>query len=50
MTFEGRLYNIKDNKKKIIKELGIENGQVIKEVLARYKYYIIRAQIKFEKG
>ena len=36
MTFKGRLCNIKDGKRKLVKALGIENGQVIKEVLARY--------------
>ena len=48
MTFKGRLCNITDNKGKVIEELGIEDGQVIKEVLG-YKFYVIRAWIKFKK-
>jgi len=49
ITFKGRLCNIKDGKGKVVKELGIEDRQVIKEVLTRYKCYIIRAWIKFKK-
>ena len=49
MTFKGISYNIKDNKGKLVEKLGIEDRQVIKEVLAGYKYYIIRAKIKFKK-
>jgi len=49
MTFKGGLCLIKDGKGKVVKVLGIENGQVTREVLARYKYYIIRAQIKLKK-
>ena len=49
MTFKGILCIIKDSKGKLVKELGIEDGQVIKGVLARYKCYIIRVQIKLEK-
>jgi len=49
MTFKGGLYNIKDGKGKLVKALGIKDRQVIREVLTRYKYYIIRARIKLEK-
>jgi hypothetical protein len=49
MTFKGILYNIQDNKGKWVKELSTENRQVIKKILARYKCYIIKAKIKFEK-
>jgi len=49
ITFKGGLYLIKDGKGKIVKILGIEDGQVIREVFTRYNYYIIRAWIKLEK-
>jgi hypothetical protein len=49
MIFKGRLYNITDGEGNLVEKLGIEDGQVTKEVLTRYKYYIIRAQIKFKK-
>ena len=49
MTFEGKSCNIANNKKNLIKKLGTKNRQVMREVLAEYKYYIMRAQIKFEK-
>ena len=49
ITFKGILCNIKDGKGKLVKKLGTEDRQVIREVLTRYKYYIIRAQIKFKK-
>jgi len=43
IIFEGILYNIKNSKKKLVKKLSIENGQVIKEVFIKYKCYIIKA-------
>ena len=49
MIFKSRLCNITDGEGKVVEELGIEDGQVTKEVLAGYKFYIIRAWIKFEK-
>ena len=49
IIFKGRLCNIKNGKGKLVKALGIKNGQVIKEVFAGYKCYIIQAQIKLEK-
>ena len=49
MTFKGRSCNIIDSKGKVVEELGIKDRQVIKEVLAGYKFYVIRAQIKFKK-
>ena len=36
ITFKGILYNITDSKGKLVKALGIKNGQVIKEVFTRY--------------
>ena len=49
ITFKGILYNIKNGEGKLVKALGTENGQVTREVLAGYKYYIIRARIKLKK-
>ena len=49
MTFEGRSCNITDGEGKVVEELGTEDGQVTKEVLAGYKFYVMRARIKFEK-
>jgi len=49
IIFKGGLCNIKDGKGKLVKALGIENRQVIREVFVKYKCYIIRAWIKLEK-
>jgi len=49
MTFEGRSCNIADGEGNLVEKLGTENGQVTREVLAGYKCYVMRAQIKFEK-
>jgi len=49
ITFKGGLCNIIDSKGKLVEDLNIKNGQVTREVLTRYKYYIIRARIKLEK-
>ena len=49
MIFEGRSCNITDGEGKVVEELDTEDGQVTKEVLAGYKFYIIRAWIKFKK-
>ena len=49
MIFKGRLYNIVDGERKLVKKLGIEDGQVIREVFTRYKCYIIRAWVKLKR-
>jgi hypothetical protein len=49
MTFKSRLCNIVDGKGNLVKKLSTEDGQVMREVLTRYKCYIIRTQIKFKK-
>ena len=36
IIFKGILCNIKDSEGKLVEELGIKNGQVIREVFARY--------------
>jgi len=49
MTFEGISCNIKDGEGKLVEELGTEDGQVTREVLAGYRCYVMRARIKLEK-
>lgn len=49
MTFEGISCNIQDGEGKWVEELGTEDGQVAREVLAGYKCYVMKAKIKFEK-
>jgi hypothetical protein len=49
MIFKGILCNIQDSKGKWVEELDIKDRQVVKEVFTRYKCYIIKAKIKFEK-
>ena len=49
ITFKGILYIIKDGEGKLVKKLNTEDKQVIRGVLTRYKYYIIKARIKLEK-
>ena len=43
MIFKGILCNIKDGEGKLVKELGIKDGQVTREILTGYQCYIIRA-------
>jgi len=36
ITFKSILYNIKDSKGKLIKKLGIKDGQITREVFVKY--------------
>jgi hypothetical protein len=51
MTFEGRSCNITDKEGNPIPngKLGPEHGETTREVLAGYRCYVIRAQVKFER-
>jgi hypothetical protein len=49
MIFKGILCNIQDSKGKWVEELGIEDGQIVKEVFTGYKCYMMKAKIKFKK-
>jgi len=49
MTFKGRSCNITDNKDKLVVAYGPDDGEVQKDVMAGYKCYVMRANIKFER-
>lgn len=52
MTFEGSSCNITDREGNPVPagELGKDNGQVVKNVLAGYRCYVMRARVKFVKN
>jgi hypothetical protein len=49
MSFQGRSCHIEDNKKKLVETLGRDDGEVMREVFAGYRCYVMKAWIKFEK-
>lgn len=49
MEFRGKSYNIINKEGDPVEQLGEGDGQVSREVLAGYRYYVMRAWVKFER-
>lgn len=50
MTFERTSCNMQDSERKLVEDLGAEDGKVTRQVLASgYRRYVITLWVKFEK-
>jgi len=49
MEFHGKSCNIADSEGNLVEQLGEDNGQVSRDLLAGYRCYVIRAWVRFEK-
>jgi hypothetical protein len=43
IEFKGISYNIINNTRNLVEKLGLEHKEIPKEILASYRYYIIKA-------
>jgi hypothetical protein len=49
MEFVGRSCNIMNSEGGIVEQLGEEDGQVSREVLAGYRCVVMRARVRFQR-